>query len=200
MAEARHDRGEAGFTLLELLVALVVLGFLMVGLTEGTRFGLRAWNHQADMIEAHDQLDAVDRTLRQLLTQAALRQSDRPDMLSFTGQLPAAVGLATRRADMQLLVDKQHRLVLRWSPQPHEFSLKPPEEPTATPIIPGVERLEIAYWQEGDRSTGEPAAWTGDWNGINQPRLLKLTLVFPAGDRRRWPPIVIAPSALGPGG
>ena len=34
MAENRNR--QAGFTLLEMLVALVVLGFLMVGLTEGS--------------------------------------------------------------------------------------------------------------------------------------------------------------------
>ena len=37
---------QSGFTLLELLVALVVLGFLMVGLTQGVRTGLAMWGAQ----------------------------------------------------------------------------------------------------------------------------------------------------------
>jgi general secretion pathway protein J len=193
-------RSQAGFTLLELLVALVVLGFLMVGLTAGSRFGFQAWKHQADTIAAHDQFDAVDRTLRQLLTQITLRQSDGHDTLTFTGQLPLAVGLATRRADMRLLVDKRHRLILRWVSQPHEVSLEPRREPTDSVLIQGLDHLDIAYWREADATTGEPAGWTADWGGSNQPRLLKLTLMFPEGDPRRAPPIVIAPSALGPSG
>jgi general secretion pathway protein J len=32
----------AGFTLLEILVALIVFGFVMVGLTQGVQFGLHA--------------------------------------------------------------------------------------------------------------------------------------------------------------
>ena len=92
----------SGFTLLEMLVALVVLGFLMVGLTQGSRFGIQAWRHQADMIAAHDQFDSIDRTLRQLLSQAELRESDERGVLTFAGQLPVAVGLTVRRAEMQL--------------------------------------------------------------------------------------------------
>src|SRR5271170_7447617 len=69
-------KGQAGFTLLEMIVALVVLGFLMIGLTEGSRFGFRAWKHQADMIADHDQMDAVDRTLRQLLTHVQMRAAN----------------------------------------------------------------------------------------------------------------------------
>lgn len=201
MAESRRKhRRQSGFTLLEMLVALVVLGFLMVGLTEGSRFGFQAWHRQADAIAAHDQFDAVDRTLRQLLTQVALRESDTPDTLTFIGQLPAAVGLATRRAEMQLLVDQKHRLILRWISRPHEISLEPAQQPTDTALIAGLDRLDIAYWREADATTGEPAGWTAEWGGTNQPRLLKLTLLFPDGDSRRWPPIVIAPSAIGPGG
>ena len=189
-----------GFTLLEMLVALVVLGFLMVGLTEGSRFGFQAWKHQADAIAAHDQFEAVDRTLRQLLTQVSLRESDIPGTLTFTGQLPQAVGLATRRADMQLLTDKRHRLILRWTSQPHEVSLVPEQTPTDTVMMTGLDRLDIAYWREADATTGDPAGWTGEWGGPNQPRLLKLTLLFPAGDSRRWPPIIVAPTAIGPSG
>ena len=198
MAENRNR--QAGFTLLEMLVALVVLGFLMVGLTEGTRFGFRAWKHQADTVAAHDQFDAVDRALRQLLNQATIRRSDARDRLSFTGQLPLAVGLATRRAEMELLVDKEHRLILRWTSLRHEIALKSPGSPADTIMATGLGRLAIDYWRESDASTGAPAGWSDAWIGDNQPRLVKLTLVFANDDARRWPPIVIAPAAIGPGG
>ncbi len=45
--EIRH---QGGFTLLEMLVALTVLGFLMVGLNEGVRTGLGMWSRQARQI------------------------------------------------------------------------------------------------------------------------------------------------------
>ena len=37
---------DAGFTLLEIMVALVVFGLLVLGLGQGVDFGLRAWGRQ----------------------------------------------------------------------------------------------------------------------------------------------------------
>ncbi len=197
MAERRT---QAGFTLMEVLVALAILGLLLVGLSQGTRFGILAWRRQADAVAQRDQIDAVDRTLRQLLTHVALRDSGETGKLTFTGELPMAVALATRRADMELLVDEEHRLTLRWVPKPHEVSLAPPADPTDTVLLRDVERLDIAYWRDADATTGEPAGWTDDWPGGNPPRLIKLTLAFRPGDHRDWPAIIVAPTALGPGG
>jgi general secretion pathway protein J len=194
-----NGHGQAGFTLLELMVALVVLGFLMVGLTEGSRFGFRAWKHQSDMIADHDQMDAIDRTLRQLLTQVQMRPATEPGELAFTGTLPAAVALGTRRADMSLLVDKDHQLVLQWTPHRHEIPFSGPPLPTTTILLRDVGRMDVGYWHGGDPSNaGDQSGWNDQANANETPKLIKLTIQFPPGDRRNWPPIVISPAAMGP--
>ena len=53
---------QGGFTLLEMLVALVVLGLLVVGLTQGVRTGLALWSAQSRRIGTAADLDAVART------------------------------------------------------------------------------------------------------------------------------------------
>ena len=50
------NRREAGFTLLEIIVALVVLGILLLTLSHGTRFGLSAFDRQAHMAETAGRL------------------------------------------------------------------------------------------------------------------------------------------------
>jgi hypothetical protein len=152
------------------------------------------------MIADHDQFDAVDRTLRQLLTQVEMRPSLQPGVLSFTGTLPAAVALGTRRADMDLAVDQDHQLILRWVPHRHETPLGDPEAPVTTVLLRNIGRLRTAYFlgASDPNAGGDQSSWTDQLNAGETPKLIKLTLEFPPGDRRHWPSIVVAPAALGP--
>lgn len=185
----------AGFTLLEILVALVVLGFLMVGLTQGTRFGLRAWGMQTRMIDQRGELDAVDRTMRRLVARMDPGSPTRDSTLRGTGSrvafrsdLPmAAAGPASRRADMLLTVDGAHRLVLRWTPHLHAARFGPAPAPEDAELLRGVDRIEVSYWAGGG------AVWQTTWTGRDLPALIRFRIVFPEGDPRRWPDIVAAP-------
>ena len=188
---------QAGFTLLEIMVAIVVLGFLMAGLAQATRFGLRAWDTQARLIEQRGDLDAVDRTLRTLI--GGLDPGYRVDPpnivgnahgFAFTTTLPEgaalAAGLASRRADVLLTVDAARRLLLRWTPARHAARLAPPPPPIETVLLTGVVRIDVAYWRE-------PGGWVAAWDGRVPPALVRIRLVSDAGPTSAWPPIVIAP-------
>jgi len=50
----------AGFTLLEIVVALAVFGFLLLGLSHTVRFGLTAWRQDTRMSEEKTDLEAID--------------------------------------------------------------------------------------------------------------------------------------------
>jgi prepilin-type N-terminal cleavage/methylation domain-containing protein len=56
----RHEGpGNAGFTLLETLVSLVVVGLILSGLAQGFRFGIAAWDAQARLLASGGDLDSV---------------------------------------------------------------------------------------------------------------------------------------------
>src|SRR5215813_3519837 len=61
---------QRGFTLLEVLVGLSLLGLLITGLVKGTQLGLAAFDQQSRQVERHADLDTVHRGLRQLIAQA----------------------------------------------------------------------------------------------------------------------------------
>ena len=191
---------QSGFTLLEMLIALVVLGFLMVALTQGVRAGLTMWGAQTRRVAETADLDAGARVLRRLLSgisrlsaggifRGTEKFEARPDSLMFVGDLPTGFG-TTRRADITL---ERHegRLVLRWAPRRHELSTAPPPEPIETELIRRVERLDLAYW--GSPSPGQPAAWQSRWDGRDVPELIRVRLGFAKDDRRRWPDLIAAP-------
>lgn len=194
------NRRAAGFTLLEILVALVVLGFLLVALGQGSRFGTRALNVQTRMIDQREGLEAVDRALRRMIEQADAGTpggeapvTGTPSRLAFTTRLPVAT-VEGQYADTVLAVDGARRLVLRWTPHRHAVRFGPPPGPEEVELLRGVARLEIGYW----RRSGE-GGWLGSWSDREPPALIRVRIVFAEGDPRRWPDIVVAPMNGRPG-
>jgi general secretion pathway protein J len=188
---------QAGFTLLEILVALVVLGFLLVSLAEGVRFGLRGWDTESRLVETRADLDGTERVLRMLIESADPGEFNEPANfkgaereMSFLARLPAAVaGLPVRDADIALGMDARHRLVLRWVPHPHAERLVPAAPPVENVLLDNVDHIELSYQRWPEQGGG----WVSAWTAPTLPLLVSLKIVFATGDRRHWPTMVVAP-------
>jgi general secretion pathway protein J len=189
---------------LEILVALVVLGFLMIGLTQGVHYGLVAWGAQQRMIASYGDMDAVDRALRRLVEHMYPgTYADAPQVIgtahrmSFTTDLPfAGSAVAGQRADVELLVDTDHRLLLRWTLHVHAVRLGPPPVPDQTELMRNVDRLELSYLPRPNtkRGSGVSApAWTSIWDQQVLPALVRIHLVPNGARAKRWPDIIAAP-------
>ncbi len=189
----------SGFTLLETLVALVVLGLLVVGLTRGVSTGLALWRAQSHRIGEAADLDAAERTMRNLLSgiptnpggdaaPGAVAFDGSASRLHFVGDLPTGLG-TSQRANIDLEL-KGRRLVLSWTPHRHEISVAPPPKPLETELIGGVARVELAYW--GAPAPDQPAAWQGQWQGPDLPGLIRVRVVFASRDKRHWPDLIAA--------
>jgi prepilin-type N-terminal cleavage/methylation domain-containing protein len=193
---------QSGFTLLEMLVVVIVLGLLMVGLTQGVRTGITMWGAQQRRVGQTAELDAGARILRLLLTGISTPAasavggsatdngfSGDAGQLKFVGDLPTGLG-TTRRADITIVLRKGN-LVLSWTPHRHEIPLGPPPRPSEAELVAHVARLDIAYW--GSTAPDQPAAWQARWDGPAPPELIRIRLGFAKTDRRRWPDLVAAP-------
>ena len=199
-ARSRERRGlsggragrQTGFTLLEVLAALVVLGFIIAGLVGGTQLGLASIKTES-RIEAKEQgLEPVDRLLRRLVANMAMPNNDQQPGLvgsrtAFTC-ITKALGpdAPASRIDALVALDHSRRLVLLWSPHLHAERLTPRPSPAEEVLLSGLDRLEISYLSP-DRS-----GWLAAWNRTDLPALIRIRLVFAPGDARRWPPIIAA--------
>ncbi|HJU16488.1 MAG TPA: hypothetical protein VJ770_08450 [Stellaceae bacterium] len=189
--------------MLEILVALAVFGLLMVALAQGVRSGLALWQAETRRIDRIADLDAAERLLRGLFSAIPSPLAARfvgaggptaglegsADRVSFVGVMPTGLGTA-RRAQMTLEL-RGTRLVLIWTPKPHETLVGPPPTPIETELVRGVERLDLAYW--GALLPNQPAAWQTRWKNSLLPRLIRVRLAFAKGDPRRWPDLIVAP-------
>lgn len=202
MSEEHTGARQSGFTLLETLVVVIVLGMLVAGLGQGVHAGLSLWGAQQRRLGEVAELDAGARVLRSLLTGIAIPQGQGvggPDVnagfkgdaehVSFVGDLPTGLG-TTRRSEITIALRKGN-LVLTWTPHLHEIPLTSPPPPTDTELVSQVARLEIAYW--GSAAPDQPAAWQARWDGPAPPQLIRIRLVFGKGDLRRWPVLIAAP-------
>ncbi len=190
-------RHAAGFTLLEILVALVVLGFLMAGLAQGVQFGLRAWGVQTRKIAIGGDMDSIDRALRRLIEQADPGDpteqqppfTGHPHTVSLVTRLPLeATGGPTRDALVALGVDGAHHLVLRSEPRPHAERLGPPPAARETVLLDNVDHVDFDYWTGGARG-----GWSSDWENPVLPDLVRVTIDFMKGDHRHWPALLASP-------
>lgn len=200
-----HAPGNTGgFTLLELLVALTVFGFLLVALNYGVRTGLGIWDVQSRHVYKIWDLDATARLFRTLLTRiptsaaasinpgspgVAIAFAGTADKMIFVGELPTGFGADTP-ADITLeLLGK--RLVVNWQPHRHELAGSSPR-PTVSEILRGVDRLEFSYWGMPSPTAVAPA-WLAAWEGPSLPDLIRIRLGFSQNDSRRWPDLIVAP-------
>lgn len=189
-------RPAPGFTLVEILAALAVFGFVLLGLGEGVQFGLQAWDAQARLVGQRAELDAVDRLLRGLVARMdpgsladAPRVAGAADRLAFTTDLPEAAGALQRHVDVALFVDPTHHLQMRWAAHLHQRGGT--AAPGAATLLEGVQGVRFAYLRPaGSGGSGWAAAWSEGY----LPRLVRIQLAFPPGDRRHWPDIVAEPA------
>jgi general secretion pathway protein J len=171
---ARRRGGAAGFTLLELLVAVTLMSLIALILSGGLTFGVRAWRRaQARSDEAALML-AVHDALARLIggAQAAYASGDPADLrLSFAGDtdrlrltapLPEAIepGLwATQTLSVQA-GEHGSALVLAWRLDLPDAAEQPRWQ---SPLVENVRFVRMQYW--GVARPGDAPGWQGNWLG-----------------------------------
>ncbi|MFT8776786.1 MAG: prepilin-type N-terminal cleavage/methylation domain-containing protein [Gluconacetobacter liquefaciens] len=184
-------RRQAGFTLLEILIALVVFSLVLLVLRQGFRTATMLFERQHVLLASQAELGAVDRLLRGLVKRAdpgAGREGPlfvgQSHGLVLRGTLPIALsGQPDIQADIRLSVDDRHRLLLIWLPYRHVIA--PPAQERKQTLLTNVADLECTYFSNGH--------WNTTWEADRLPILVRIRIRFPDGDPRRWPDIVASP-------
>lgn len=171
-------RAQAGFTLVELVLAIVLLGAMMALLYSGLTFALRSW----DAAEANGRRVADRRLgenfLRRELAETFPMRWKEPAMLRFAfdgghqalrfvSSRPAGIsqgGLALVGVDVEDDPKLPHvrDLVMRRAlatPEAADFSALDAAQPSI--LVQGIDSVEFSYF--GSENDFSDPRWTADW-------------------------------------
>jgi general secretion pathway protein J len=197
----------AGFTLLELLIAITLLGLLMAGLLGGLRLGARAWDRSADRLDESGRLLAVHGFLTDRLSNAMpiyVQGAESGDALAFAGEadrltlvttLPDQLGPGLHTITLGLAGDEPGRdLVMAW--QPFRLDENGLEMAIAgggrRVLLNDVAGLTLGYF--GAPDPGAEPTWHEVWQGEELlPTLIRLELDLGEDSPRRFPDLIVRP-------
>lgn len=199
-------RQAKGFTLVEMLIALVLASLILMTLFSALYGGSRLWYRSEVRAEENDATRTGMQLLRRLLAESVpiTRNDGRKSVVLFQGgtnvlqwvaPLPShsgGTGLYWTRLSLRRAALGESELVLSFVP------LRPETAPGAAAfgkdaesvvLAAQVEQLEIAYY--GKPKDGLPPRWEDRWSArIRVPALVRISLRLRTGSVQ-WPTLVV---------
>lgn len=196
-----------GFTLIELVLAMTLLGMLLTMLYSGLRLGLRS---------VEDGEQRMDRVARVRLTQEFLRYQlsrvqpviwkedgetgvvfeGEQGRLQFVAPMPGYVGKGGPHVQLIELVDRDEGMELifdhRIAHPELDGDVQPDPDRPPILLLDGIEKAHFSFLTSGEEN--EPGDWVDSWDDVEQyPLLVRLELQMQEGQGVTWPTLTVAP-------
>ena len=195
---------EAGFTLLEIMVAMVVLSLIVITAFGALRLGERSWEaglaRSGDNENLRTVAGVLQRQLNQFLPLAWAEDKEKtlafdgdPEQLRFIAPAPQHHG-ATGLFEFHLAVENDDdgtRLVLYFQlhdPDSNGFQLYSSDRQRVL-LVDGLRAADFAYY--GSPVADEPPQWYTQWSGEAEafPQLVRARIEAETGP---WPELMLA--------
>lgn len=195
-----RSRSAAGFTLVEMLVVLTLVGLLVSALFGVVRFGSGAMDRTRTASGDSQQMEAVHRFLRRTLaatgdTAIGLNESPQPTLIGagnrmeFATTMPHHLALGGT-ARLALHADAAGgAATLRAAWQPVVPNPRQPIPAIVETLASGLAAVDFAYF--GNADADGDVRWIDSWTVTDRlPLLVRMRVV--GRDGRPWPDLVVA--------
>lgn len=207
-------RRESGFTLLELLIGLALLGLILALMFGGLRLGIKSWDAGSLASDDGARIRAFEGFVRRQLNEVypyfwkpadsqTLAFIGAPDVIHYVGFLPAGGGGRNGLYLLSMEVerrDRTQRVVLKslsMTPEARDFAGMQGAEKTVLAsgsIHEGVEELVFGYF--GAETEESEPKWLTHWVDPKRlPLLVRLQVKLTSG--QEWPELVVALKVTG---
>ena len=196
---------QSGFTLLELLIAMTLMGLILVMLYGGLRVGIRSWEGGEERAETVNQIRLVQELIRRQFRQSVTTYRNdenegrviafhgEPERVSLVTPMLAHLGLGGLYYVQIDMVENNDigKLRLRWQPFRADVAQDNEETEDAgmgeTVLLNGVSEVQWAYFDPPESVEGPE--WHDQWENVSEsPLLVRLRLKLQG---KPWPDLVI---------
>jgi general secretion pathway protein J len=188
---------EAGFTLLELMIALALLGMLTVLLFGGLHFGTRVWEKATTATTYGNRIRAAQETIADAIhtiypffqlaspTDRHVLFDGEPGMMTFFAPSRSQSGGLDV---VTITLDPGGLLAVNSRP---ELAVQPAADVTHRVLLRGVRSFTASYF--GAMTIGAPQQWYDVWhNERTLPSLIRIRVTL-ADASSQWSDLVVAP-------
>ncbi len=188
---------QRGFTLIEILVALALMGLIAVILITSLQIGGHTWQRVTRAVSGTDDIAQAQEILR--LRLGALYPDNRSTgdirqplfltsngaSLEFFGEAPEATVDGILRYEVGVSAASRSLEIRSWSDKEGGSGHQ-----SAETLLPRVASLAVQFWLKPEAT---PGRWVDHWDSNKLPKLIRIDVAFGVNDKRRWPPLYIEP-------
>jgi general secretion pathway protein J len=188
----------SGFTLLEVIVTLTILGFILLMVSGTFRLGLSSWEKGDTIKEDYQKIrmisQLVSRQMKSLVPYKIKTEKAEGNYLAFDGKahslrFVSALPIKARRPEGFVYVvyqfkdegDKKGRLVLyEQRALNKDFFEDDLMEDLAVTLFGGVSQVRFEYYREADEEKNRKEEWVEEWNAKEEkelPKGVRMTII-----------------------
>ncbi len=195
----RHRRGSSGFTLLEVMVTLTILGFILLMVSGTFRLGLSSWERGDAVKEDYQKVrmvsQLVSRQIKSAVPYKVRTEKAEGNYVAFDGKahslrFVSALPIKARRPEGFVYVvyqfrdegSKKGRFVLyEQRALNRDFFEDDLNEDAAVTLFEGISQMSFEYYREPDAEKNRPEEWVEEWNAKDEkelPKALRMKVTY----------------------
>jgi general secretion pathway protein J len=190
-----------GFTLIEVIVTLTVLGFILLIIFGAFRLGLSAWERGESIKEEYQKVriitQLISQQIKSIVPYKIKTQKTEGNYLAFEGKahslkFVSALPIKAKQPEGFVYAiyefkeggSEGGRLILyEQRVLNRDFFEEEPREELAVSLLEGISNVRFEYYQEEDQVKNRKEGWVEEWNAKEEkglPKAFRMTITHPA--------------------